>query len=56
MILIPSDAPVGFLVNAVGIAQKAGFANIRMFVYSENSGRMSEVAFDAAEPFSLNPD
>jgi len=53
--LIDSQVPVDEVWEVMGTAGKAGITNLRYFVFSRDSGRMSEIKIGRPIPFSTNP-
>lgn len=56
VVLMDERAPFRELINLRGIAQKAGFLNIRYFYFEPTKRMMAEFTFEhPAVPFSLRP-
>jgi hypothetical protein len=55
-ILVRDDAPIATIWNLRGIAQKAGFSNLRIFSFGIDRRMMVEITLEhAAVPFSEGP-
>jgi hypothetical protein len=50
--VVDDNARITDLYQVSGIANKAGLENIRTFIHNRNNGRMFEVTFGPAIPFS----
>jgi biopolymer transport protein ExbD len=56
VILVRDDAPIATIWNVLGIVQKVGFSNIRIFSFGTDRRMMAEVTLDhPAVPFSEVP-
>jgi biopolymer transport protein ExbD len=56
VVLLDWDSPVSQIFDVPGIASKAGFKNVRTFVFDSHDEKyMSEIQVGAGVPFSTNP-
>jgi hypothetical protein len=55
VVLIDWNLPLRTVTNTELVVSKAGFRNIRSFVFGDKTGYMSEIKFGPGVPFSMNP-
>lgn len=55
VVLLDSRVPISELGNIDGTAGKAALTNIRFFVFTHDTGRMSEIRWLPAVPYSTDP-
>lgn len=53
--LVDSRAPINEIGNIDGTAGKAGFTNLRFFVFNKEAETMGTIQFGPTLPFSANP-
>jgi hypothetical protein len=53
--LVDDNSPIEEIGTIDGVAGKAGFSNVRFYVFNKDSGTMSAVQFGPNIPYSSNP-